>query len=112
MQTRFLITDKDNISYGTLDYNCTTKEWHIEINPSRTWDDTPLSLAIYIRNNIFSLNDEQSLNWVRDRLMPPNRHGIHQALHDLGLKDYDEYALLQVTNGVSAHDDLFIVEKN
>jgi hypothetical protein len=106
---RFLITDDADIGYGELAYNPSARTWHIEINPERTWDDTPLSLALYIRRGIFSLDARQSLDWVRDRLLPPNRQNIHHVLSALELPEYDEYALILKTNGISTHDHLYLV---
>jgi len=106
---RFLITDNTDTCYGELTYDPTAHSWHIEINPERTWNDTPLSLALYIRRGIFSLDAHQSLDWVRDRLLPPNRQNIHHALRALELPEYDEYALILKTNGVSANDHLYLV---
>jgi hypothetical protein len=110
MPKRFLITDDAGVDYGVLSYEPETRAWHIEVNPERTWDDTPLSLALYIRNGIYSLDERQSLDWVRDRLLPPNRQNIHHILRALDLPAYDEYALILHTNGVSANDSLYLQE--
>ena len=110
MHKRFLITDSANIEYGTLTYETDTRTWHIEINAERTWADTPLSLAIYIKNGKYSLDKQQSLAWVRDRLLPPNRQNIYQVLLALDLPEYDEYELLNITCGNSPNDNLFLVK--
>jgi hypothetical protein len=98
------------VDYGSLTYSPSGGVWHIEINPLRTWDDTPLSLALYVRQGIYSLDEKQSLAWVRDRLLPPNRQNIHHVLRAFDIPEYDEFALIQVTNGVSPNDNLFLVQ--
>jgi hypothetical protein len=106
----YLITDDAGISFGTLSYEPETKAWHIEIDPERTWDDTPLSLAVYIGQGTYSLDGRQSLWWVQDRLVPPNRQNIDRMLDALSIPEYDEFALLQHTNGISPNDGLFLKE--
>jgi hypothetical protein len=64
MPGKFLITDDAGTAFGILSYEPAgegaaggsgggsgggTPAWHIEISPERTWNDTPLSLAVYIR---------------------------------------------------------------
>ena len=110
MPKRFLITDNTDIEYGTLAYDPESCTWLIEINRQRTWEDTPLSLALYIKNGCYSLDERQSLTWVRDRLLPSNRQNIYDVLRELGLPEYDEYALLKVTAGHCPNDNLFLRE--
>jgi hypothetical protein len=127
MLKKFLITDDAGTDFGILSYEPagdgvgggggsggsgggTPAAWHIEINPERAWDDTPLSLAVYIRQGRYSLNGRESLGWVQDRLVPPNRQNINQILDALGIPEYDEFALLQHTKGASPNDNLFLRE--
>ena len=111
MLAKYLITDNDGIDYGLLTYDPEAKVWNIKINTARTWDDTPLSLAIYIRNGIYSLDEKQSLSWVRERLLPPNRQNIHHILREMDIPEYDEFAFIRKTRGVSPNDEMFLVEK-
>jgi hypothetical protein len=106
-----LITDDAGVDYGTLTYESKGKVWHLDINPARTWEDTPLSLAIYIRQNLYTLDERQSLAWVRDRLLPPNRQNINHILRALDMPEYDEAAFIEHTGGVSAHDYLYLVKQ-
>ena len=110
MLRKFLITDESGVSFGTLTYTPNTKAWRLEIDPARTWEETPLSLALYIKQGVYTLDERQSLDWVRDRLVPPNRQNIHHLLSTLGIPEYDEFALIQHTRGVSANDSLRLVE--
>jgi hypothetical protein len=109
MLRRYLITDDTGTDYGTLVYEADARTWKLDINPERTWDDTPLSLAIYIRQGIYSLDARQSLTWVRDRLLPPNRHNINHILRELDMSEYDEAAFIEKTRGVSANDYLYLI---
>jgi hypothetical protein len=92
-----------------LAYEPDSKTWKLDINPERTWDDTPLSLAIYLRQGIYSLDARQSLAWVRDRLLPPSRHNINHILRELDMPEYDEAAFIEKTRGVSANDHLYLI---
>jgi hypothetical protein len=109
MLVSYCITDKQGVDFGALTYNPETKVWHLEINPARTWEDTPFSLAVYVKHGIYSLGAEQSLAWVRDRLVPPNRQNIQYILRELELDEYDEFALIQKTRGASPNDGMFLV---
>ena len=110
MLKKYSIVDEEGTNYGILTYAPETKAWHIEINPVRSWEDSPLSLALYIKQSIYSLDEKQSLDWVRDRLVPPNRQNIHHLLEALNLPEYDEFALLHHTQGISPNDNLHLVE--
>jgi hypothetical protein len=112
MPVSYCITDENNVDYGTLIYSPETKIWQLEINPSRTWEDTPFSLAVYVKHGIFMLDAEQSLAWIRDRLVPPNRQNIQYILCELGIAEYDEFSLIQQTMGASPNDGLFLVLDN
>jgi len=107
---KYLITDDAGGDFGVLSYEPESKRWHIEINRERTWEDTPLSLALYIRQGRYSLDERQSLDWVRDRVVPPNRQNINQILQSLGIPEYDEFAILQHSKGVCPHDNLRLEE--
>ena len=111
MLAKYLITDDAGTDYGLLTYDPETRSWKITINPSRTWNDTPLSLAIYIKNGIYSLDEKQSLSWVRERLLPPNRQNIHHILREMNISEYDEFAFIRRTRGTSPNDGLFLMEK-
>ncbi|MDR1088459.1 MAG: hypothetical protein LBL23_04235 [Coriobacteriales bacterium] len=111
MLRNYLITDDAGVDFGTLSYAPETAAWHLEINPERNWEDTPLSLALYIQQGTYNLDERQSLAWVRDRLVPPNRQNINQILASLGIEEYDEFALLQHTQGRSPHDKLHLEEQ-
>ena len=112
MLKKFLITDGCNIDYGVLTYDSDRQIWHIDIAPERNWEDTPLSLAIYIRTGKFSLDERESLAWVQDRIVPPNRQNINQLLNAANLDEYDEYGLIRKTSGVSPNDALYLIEQN
>jgi hypothetical protein len=107
----YSIVDAQGVDYGTLQYNATDKTWHIRINPARTWDDTPISLATYIQQGIYDLDARQSLGWVQDRLLPPNRQNIYHILQSEGMSEYDEHAFLQITEGHCPNDSLFLVRQ-
>jgi hypothetical protein len=109
MLRQYLITDDAGTDYGTLVYELDTRTWKLDINPERTWDDAPLSLAIYIKQGIYSLDTKQSLAWVRDRLLPPSRHNINSILRELDIPEYDEAAFIEKTRGVSANDYLYLI---
>ncbi|MDR1184771.1 MAG: hypothetical protein LBK67_08245 [Coriobacteriales bacterium] len=106
------MTTERERSYQPATYEPDTKIWKLNINPERTWDDTPLSLAIYVRRGIYSLDARQSLAWVRDRLLPPHRHTINHILRELNMSEYDEAAFIEKTRGVSANDHIYLMARD
>jgi hypothetical protein len=68
-------------------------------------------LSDNITNNDFGTRYlAENLKKARGLSLPPNRHNIHQVLQREGIEEYDELALLQITQGRSPNDNLFLVE--
>ncbi|MDR1713187.1 MAG: hypothetical protein LBR39_03415 [Coriobacteriales bacterium] len=105
---QYRVTNRGGLDFGLLSLDEQSGTWSLRINPECNWENTPLSLAIYIKSGIRELNAQQSLSWVRDRLLPPNRQNIYYVLNGLDLEQYDEAALIAHTRGVSPNDDLYL----
>ena len=50
------------------------------------------------------------MQWLRLRIVPPDRQNIAQILSDLKLPAYDEFKLLEYTKGRCSHDDYYITK--
>ncbi len=53
-----------------------------------------------------------AMKFVRQRIIPPDRQNIGAILRDNGLKFYDEYKLLCLSDGRCAQDECYIVRTN
>ena len=65
---------------------------------------------MYLRSGRHELTAEESLGWVRSRLVPPDRQNIQQVLQANGLREYSEIDLLERSRGYSCNDDLEVYE--
>lgn len=51
---------------------------------------------------------EDFTNWLEYRCVPKERDGIEKYLKAWGLKEYNRLAIIKVTHGRMAHDDIYI----
>ncbi|MCL1983665.1 MAG: hypothetical protein FWG53_11360 [Clostridiales bacterium] len=93
---------------GALTYDSVAKQFSMTIAEDVPKDDLPLSLAGFANRNIRVLSHEDVLRWVRGRICPPGRHNIREILRDNGLKEYDEFGLLMVTQAKCDKDELYL----
>lgn len=49
-------------------------------------------------------------NWVRGRVIPPNRQGLRGILNDIGMKEYNVFDLLMYASGRCHMDELYLKE--
>ncbi len=49
-------------------------------------------------------------NWVRGRVIPPNRQGLRGILNDIGMKEYNVFDLLVYASGRCHMDELYLKE--
>lgn len=100
----------DNKVWATLTYETDTKVFHLSIPKDIDLIKSPILLSAYAENGIFELNDRQSLEWVQQRIFPPDRVNIGQILRECGLTEYDEHSLLRALHGRCVQDWLYIEE--
>ena len=73
--------------------------------------DLPLSLEILVHRGNYALGHEETLGWVRGRICPPGRHNIGEILAGIGLREYDEFKMLEATGAKCDRDELYLVER-
>ena len=98
----------DNKVWATLTYNEDTKEFHLSIPKDIDLIKSPILLSAYAEEGLFELDAEQSLKWVKQRIIPPERMNIGEILRQCGLTEYDEHGLLVPCNGRCSQDWLYI----
>lgn len=99
-----------NQVWAKLTYNTDNKEFHISIPRDIDLIKSPIMLSLYAENGKFELDAQQSLYWVRERLIPPERMNIGEILRGIGLTEYDEYKMLLALRGRCVQDDMYIEE--
>ncbi|MDR2712816.1 MAG: hypothetical protein LBB91_06860 [Clostridiales bacterium] len=96
---------------GTFRYSTADMQFSLTIFADIPLIDLPLSLDGFAKHGKYELGHDDTLDWVRERICPPGRQNIDSILHDLGLAEYDEMALLSYTNGRCDKDELYLVEE-
>lgn len=102
-------TDKVQKDLAYLLYYETEKQFYIELLEDADPWETPLILDSFVKRGEHTVNSYWSRLWVQQRIVPTDRQNIGQILKDNGLKAYDEYALLMLSNGRCEQDDYYIV---
>lgn len=111
MIRRFQILDscRKDAYMGELQYNTETKQFRVLI-----LDDYPENTLPDFFMEKFKgqgeLPDWIVDKWITRRLMPPNRHAIKSILEDVGLTEYDEMGLFDITKGRCDKDSFYFKE--
>lgn len=93
---------------GYLLYYEKAKQFYIELPDNADEWETPLLLSSFVKRGKLSVDPYWSLEWVRQRIIPPDRQNIGSILRDNRLSEYDEYKLLVLAKGRCAQDDCYI----
>lgn len=95
---------------GYLLYYEKAKAFFIELpNDADPWD-TPLLLSSFIKRGEHTVNAYWSRQWVRQRIVPPDRQNLGQVLKANDMTEYDEFSLLMLANGRCAQDSFYLTE--
>ena len=100
--------DLNNRQVGTFSYDTESKKFAMTIDENVKKSDLPLSLEGFANRNNYALSHEDTLRWIRGRICPPRRHNMRDILKDNGLKEYDEFKLLMITNAKCDMDSLYL----
>jgi len=102
--------DLNDKQVGTFSYDTETKKFAMTIANDIAIAELPLSLEGFASKGKFTLPHEDSLRWIRGRICPPGRHNIRDILNDNDLSEYDEFALLMITNAKCDKDALYFAD--
>ncbi len=75
----------------------------------------PFIFSDLVKKGIYSIDSIRSCKFVAQRIIPPDRQNLGSILKENGLKEYDEYKLLLLSEGRCSQDELYLVrisEKN
>ena len=102
-------TDKAGKDLAYLFYYEADRRFYIELPEAADPWETPLLLSSFAQKGEYTVNSYWSRLWVQQRIVPSDRQNISQILRDNGLKNYDEYSLLMLSNGRCEQDDYYLV---
>ena len=80
----------------------------IEINDGISEWELPFILDSYVRRGIMTVTQEDTMRFISQRVIPPDRQNIGMILKDNGLDEYDEIKLFILSDGRCAQDECFI----
>lgn len=95
---------------GYLFYYEKSHRFFAEILPEIDEWDAPFIFASFVKRGIYSINSEWSMRFVRQRIVPSDRQNLGAILKANNIKMYDEYKLLQLSEGRCAQDELYLVK--
>lgn len=103
-----ILDEENTISIGALLYFEKAERFIIELSDTLNEWNAPLLFTKQVRNHIFTISEELSLMWVRERIIPPGRQNIDSILKTHHLKQYSEIAFLEISEGRCSQDSLYI----
>lgn len=95
---------------GYLFYYERARRFYTELLAELDEWETPAMFYGHVKRGIYSIDSKWSMKWVRQRIIPAERQNIGMILKENGLKVYDEYKLLCLSEGRCAQDEGYIVK--
>ena len=103
------IYDNDNgIEIGCLLYYEKDKCFIVELRDTVDEWTAPLLFSGFVKKGIYTIPRDISLLWVRERIIPSERQNINMILKNHKLKEYDEMKFMEISEGRSSQDSMFI----
>ena len=91
-------------SCAQLSYDTETGEFGIRIAEHATVDEVPMMMEPFVARGQLDMGPKWSRAWVEERVVPPGRQNLGEILRAHGLEEYDAYAMLEASGGVSSQD--------
>ena len=98
----------DDRLYGILLYDETLDQYLVELPDDLEYCDAPLLLDSAIEKGTRTVGPYVSYLWVKERIIPEDRQNIGYILKEAGLDYYDEFKLLNISDGRCAQDDFYL----
>ena len=110
----FEIHDKaeKNKMLGYLFFYERSRRFFAEILSELDEWNAPFIFESHVKRGIYSIDSIWSKKFVNQRIIPSDRQNLGSILKENGLKSYDEFKLLQLSEGRCAQDDLYLVRIN
>ena len=72
--------------------------------------EAPLLFQGFIRDGVYTIPQDVSLLWVKERIIPSGRQNIGLILKNANLTEYNELRLLDLSKGKCSQDDCYLKE--
>lgn len=69
---------------------------------------SPFMFSGFVAKGIYSIDSFWTDKFVEQRIIPPDRQNLGAILKENGLKEYDEFKLLKLSEGYCAQDEIHI----
>ena len=102
------VSSKKDLGY--LFYYERADSFMIELPSDADELETPLILSSLVKRKIFTVNEEISRLWIRQRIVPLDRQNLGAVLKACNLKEYDEFKLLMLHDGRCEQDECYLKE--
>lgn len=96
------------LTIGLLLYYSGEDSFIIELEEGLDEWTAPLMLTSFVRNKTYTIPRDVSRKWVMERVVPNSRQNINDILANHKLKNYDEFRLLELSQGRCSQDALCI----
>ena len=109
----FAIHDKDNERQEAIGYLYCFEKSHsyvAELSDDIDEWEAPLLFQGLVKKGIYTVPKDISLLWVKERVIPSGRQNIGLILKNARLKEYNERALLALSDGKCAQDRCILTE--
>ncbi len=100
--------EKGNL-LGYLFYYERSKRFFSELLKETDEWTAPFMFSGHVKRGVYSIDSVWSAKFVGQRIIPPDRQNLGSILDKNGLKEYDEFKLLQLSEGRCAQDELYLV---
>lgn len=94
---------------GYLFYFERSKRFFAEVLDEVDEWSAPFLFSGHVKKGIRSIDSIWTEKFVRQRIIPSDRQNLGSILRENGLKKYDEYKLLQLSEGRCVQDELYLV---
>ncbi len=110
LKTYMITKDAEDTHCGVLNYDTDTDYYSLDINPDYPIEDLPAILAAYRSIGKTSLDHNETLRFIRARVIPAERHNIDKILWEIDEDVYSELAMLEYTQGRCCMDEFYLLQ--
>lgn len=103
-----MIDDENKAFVGVLLYYEKEKTFICELPENLDEWTAPFLFSGFVKRGIYTIPRDESLNWVRSRIIPPSRQNIDFILRNHKLKEYDENIFLEISRGKCSQDSIYV----
>lgn len=105
---KFIVKNSKGLKLANVYYNSKTKKWSSSIEKKIDLKTCPVYLYCMANKQKYRLDNEKTLKFIGERLIPPTRHNIGAFLKKNRIKEYNEYDLLKLSKGKCCLDNCYI----